>query len=153
MSTIHQRIAQCLKRHPDWAAERVQRSIQGSRMMDIRQCMNPGAAKEGVARGESGGLDSLRDAFGKETIQRRRMSRLHLAVERFIAGPLKKRRWMKDADVRVELGVNPIDYALVRQEHANLLMEPTDENRRKVLIWVHPEYLDEAAAIINGERA
>lgn len=147
------RIARCIEKHPDWTADRVQRCIPGSRMADIRARLSPAAPSAGKASPPpAGGLETLREQFGREEITRRRVGRLQQQVARFISTTLKKRKWMKDVDVRAELAINPIDYALVRQEHTALLMEPVDENRRKVLIWVHPDHLDEAHDIINGTK-
>ena len=99
-----------------------------------------------------GGLDSLRSLFGREEIAKRKITRVHTAVEKFIATTLKAKGWMFDNEVRDKLGLSTTDFALARQEHSSLLMEPLDENRRKRLIWVHPTYLDKAHDIINGGR-
>ncbi len=85
-------------------------------------------------------------------IQQRRIGKLQTSTEKFISTTLKTRNWMTDGDVRNALSLSSVDFAIIRADHANLQMEALDENRRKVLIWVHPDYHDQARRIINGEE-
>lgn len=110
----------------------------------------PDSAKKGHEASMPPGLDSLRHHFGKEEIERRRVGRIHETVKKFIATTLFKRKWMPDADAKNALGVTSVDFSIVRHDYADLIMEALDENRRKVIIWVHPSCADEARSIING---
>jgi hypothetical protein len=111
------------------------------------------SAPRGVAAPKpAGGMDSLRQLFGKDEIAKRKMQKRHDAVADFIASTLKQRQWMRDADVREELGLASVDFAMVRQEYTHLTLQPTAEDGQRVLIWCHPDYLDEARDTINGHR-
>lgn len=100
----------------------------------------------------AGGMESLRELFGKDVIAKRKMQKRHDAVAEFITTTLKERQWMRDADVREELGLAAVDFAMVRQEHTHLTLQATAEDGQRVLIWCHPDYLDEARDTINGHR-
>lgn len=100
-----------------------------------------------------GGLDELRTKFGKVEIETRRISKNHQKLEHFIEGTLKKAKWMSDGDVRTALGLSSVDFSLLRQDFLHLTLEATDENRKKMLLWIHPTHMDEAREIITGTES
>lgn len=99
-----------------------------------------------------GGIDELRTKFGKAEIERRRVSRNQEKIDKFISSTLKSKIWMPDAEVRCVLGLPSAEFSILRQDYIGLTMDAMDENRKKVLLWVHPDHMDEAREIINGTK-
>lgn len=96
------------------------------------------------------GLGALGELFGKSNRQNRRAKKLHAAVDAIIAGELKKRSWMYDRDMQTAAGVSRDDWTYIRQDYEDLLLTATDDNSRRVTIWVHPSCRDEALDLINS---
>lgn len=97
-----------------------------------------------------GGLEALRNMFGKEEIMRRKTTRMQEKMNAFINTTLKSKMWMLDVDVRAALGFSSADHCMIRRDYESLLKEGTDENGRKNLIWAHPDYIEEVQDILNG---
>ena len=97
-----------------------------------------------------GGLSKLRDKFGKAEIEKKRLCQNQAIMEKFIRTILKKNEWMTDFDVKAALNLTGQDFTSLRRDYLHLTIEGKDEARRKTLLWIHPDYMDEARQILMG---
>jgi hypothetical protein len=95
------------------------------------------------------GLSALADRFSQTSKARRKAGKMHGVVDAILSGELKKRCWIPDREMQIRSGISRDDWTNLRRDYEEMLAVVTDDDGRKMTIWIHPDSREEAMGLIN----
>jgi hypothetical protein len=95
------------------------------------------------------GLFALAERFSQSSKARRKARKMHAVVDLIIENELKRRCWIPDREIQLRSGISRDDWTNLRRDYEEFLAVVTDDEGRKMTIWLHPDSREEAMGLIN----
>lgn len=135
-----------------YAAETALKRARGDTPAGLKKERISGGLPECEGLKGFAGLEGFAALHAPESRQRRHDAAIKAQIEKFIAGPLKRRGWYYDQEAAREAGVGSQDWARNRDAYTHLIVSVRADagSRNEKLCWCHPDCVEAMRAIAEG---